>query len=48
MIFVSRPSADAWRTVRVAIAGWGPTLRLIALMVAATSCAVVVLACLGL
>lgn len=46
-MFVIRPSADAWKTVRVAIAGWGPTLRLIALMVTATSCAVVVFACLG-
>ena len=39
-MFLIRPTPEAWQTVRVAIRGWGPTLRLIALMTAATACAV--------
>lgn len=31
---------EAWKTVRFAIRGWGPTLRLIALLVASTACAI--------
>ncbi len=33
-----RPGPEVGKTVRAAIKGWGPTLRLIAIMVAATAC----------
>ena len=34
---------EFWRTVRAAIGGWGPTLRLVTLLAAATVCWVLVL-----
>lgn len=36
-------SPDAWRTVRAAIHGWGPTLRFITIIAAATACLIAVL-----
>lgn len=33
-------SAQIWITIREAIRGWGPTLRLIALLVTATTCVI--------
>lgn len=37
------PGTEGWKTVRVAIRGWGPTLRLISLLVVATACAIALL-----
>lgn len=31
---------EGWKTVRAAIRGWGPTLRLIAIFAAATVCVI--------
>ncbi|MCW2691238.1 MAG: hypothetical protein JWR37_6128 [Mycobacterium sp.] len=31
-----------WKTVRAAIAGWGPTVRLMILMATATACWIIV------
>lgn len=35
-----RPGPGGWKTVRAAIQGWGPTLRLLAIMMAATICVI--------
>lgn len=39
---------EGWKTVRAAIEGWGPTLRLVTIMAAATVCLVVLQLILGL
>ena len=32
------PGPEGWKTVRAAIRGWGPTLRFITIITAATVC----------
>lgn len=44
-MYLIRPSPEGWRTVRAAIEGWGPTLRLVTLMMAATICALMLYLC---
>ena len=33
--------SEGWKTVRAAIRGWGPTIRLLILMAGATACMIV-------
>lgn len=42
-----RADPEAWKTVRAAIKGWGPTLRFLTIMTAATVCSITVLRVLG-
>ena len=42
VISVPRPGPEVGKTVRAAIKGWGPTLRLMAIMVTATACWIII------